>query len=73
MIYGIKQTDVSTGIEYDYIGVLYPEGTVGNEGHYFFNAVDIQKVYFVGYNDGERQKFINALAEFYSQKSPNQK
>ena len=67
MIYGIKQTDLNTGQEYDYVAVLYPEGNLGSEGHYFFNSTDIEKVYFVGMNDGERQKFIKSLEDFYSQ------
>lgn len=70
MIYGIKQTDTSTGTEYDYIGVLYPEGNLGNEGHFFFNGEDIQKVCFIGYRDSEWQAFITTLAEFYAQRGP---
>lgn len=69
MIYGVKQTDGSTGTVYDYIGVLYPEGSLGSEGHYFFNAQDIERIYFVGFNDAERQAFIEALDEFYAQQS----
>lgn len=40
MIYGIKQTDITTGTEYDYIGVCYPEGNLGEDGHFFFNHSD---------------------------------
>lgn len=68
MIYGIKQTDASSGLDYDYIGVLYPEGNLGNEGHFFFNSTDIEKVYYLGLNDGERQAFITKLEAFYQQK-----
>lgn len=68
MIYGIKQTDTTTDKEYDYIGVFYPEGNLGNEGHFFFNSSDIEKIYFVGLNDRERQEFIHNLELFYSQK-----
>jgi len=71
MIYGVKQKDISTGTEYDYIAVLYPEGNIGDEGHYFFNAGDIERVYFTGMNDGERQKFIAALTEFYAKEESN--
>ena len=45
MIFGIKQTDNSTNIEYDYIGVLYPEGNIGENGQFLFNHEDIQNVY----------------------------
>ena len=41
MIYGVKQTDGKTGTEYDYVGVLYPEGSLGREGHFFFNHSDV--------------------------------
>lgn len=67
MIYGIKQTDITTGMEYDYIGVFYPEGNLGDEGHFFFNSTDIEKISFVGLNDAERQKFIGDLEQFYQQ------
>lgn len=66
MVYGVKQTDITTGKEYDYIGVFYPEGNLGDEGHFFFNSTDIEKVSFVGLNDTERQKFISDLEKFYS-------
>lgn len=68
MVYGIKQTNVADGVEYDYLGVLYPEGNLGNEGHFFFNSADIEKVYFLGLNDAERQSFIADLERFYAQK-----
>lgn len=67
MIYGVKQTDITTDTEYDYIGVFYPEGNLGDEGHFFFNSVDIEQVFFVGLNDDERQKFIKDLEQFYRQ------
>ena len=73
MIYGVKQTDNASGMTYEYIGVLYPEGNLGNEGHYFFNAQDIERVCFVGFNDGERQTFITALEGFYAQQQENDK
>ena len=33
MIYGIKQTEQETQQEYDYIGVVYPEGNMGAYGN----------------------------------------
>lgn len=68
MIYGIKQTNMDSQEEFDYIGVLYPEGNLGDEGHFFFNAEDIEKVFFVGMNDGERQTFLSKLEKFYEEK-----
>lgn len=65
MIFGVKQTDNETGIEYDYISVLYPEGNVGEVGQYLFNHSDIAEIYFRGYEDEEREGFIEALDKFY--------
>lgn len=31
MIFGVKQTDAENRIEYDYMGVIYPEGNLGKE------------------------------------------
>ena len=68
MITGVKQTDEDgKGREYDYIGVLYPEGYVGPDFQYLFNQEDIVKIYFRGYEDGERDGFINQLAALYEQ------
>ena len=64
MIFGIKQTDNDSKIEYDYIGVLYPEGNIGEGGQFLFNHSDIQKVFFKGYEDEERGEFLEKLDEF---------
>ena len=66
MIFGIKQTENSTGKEYDYISVLYPEGNMGEAGQFLFNHSDIEKVFFQGYKDTEREEFIEKLEEYYS-------
>lgn len=66
MIYGIKQSQVTdTEKEYDYIGVLYPEGNMGEKFQFLFNHEDIQSVIFRGYEDIERQKFIKNLETVY--------
>ena len=68
MIYGVKQTDMSSGIEYDYISVLYPEGNMGEAGQFLFNHSDIDEIYFRGCEDEERDRFIDKLARFYENK-----
>ena len=68
MIYGVKQTDKSSGIEYDYISVLYPEGNMGEAGQFLFNHSDIDEIYFRGCEDEERDRFIDKLARFYGNK-----
>lgn len=67
MIYGIKQTDNTTETEYDYISVLYPEGNMGEAGQYLFNHEDIEQVYFKGYEEEEREEFLENLSEFYGE------
>lgn len=65
MVFGIKQTDKATGKEYDYIGVVYPEGNLGDEFQFFFDHENIDQVFYRGYEDEERDKFIVKLAEYY--------
>lgn len=65
MIYGIIQTLGDEKKEYDYIGVPYPEGNMGQEYQYLFYHNDVEQIYFRGYEDIERQEFIFNLNEFY--------
>ena len=67
MVCGIKQTSVEDEKEYDYIGVMYPEGFIGGEYQFLFNHEDIETVYFNGYEDEERQNFINNLSSYYKE------
>ncbi len=68
MTFGIKQQDMRTGTEYDYLGVIYPEGNIGQGGQFFFNHADIEQVFFTGFADEERETFIEKLYEHYQQK-----
>lgn len=65
MIFGIKQTDKGTNIEHDYIGVVYPEGNLGEELQFFFEHDSIDEVVFKGFEDKEREIFIDRLAAYY--------
>lgn len=65
MIYGVKQSNMETKEEYDYIGVLYPEGNIGTNSQFLFNHDKIEKVLFRGYEDESREKFIDKLDKFY--------
>lgn len=67
MIYGVAQTDNDTGVEYDYIGVLWPEGNIGEDTQFLFNQSDVKEVLFQGYETTERRDFLQGLVEFYSQ------
>ena len=66
MISGVMQSDASgDGKEYDYLGVMYPEGHVGEGFQYLFNQEDIKMVVFRGFEDAEREAFLKRLEEFY--------
>lgn len=69
MIFGVKQTDEETNVEYDYIGVVYPEGNIGKGGQFLFNHENIEKVFFKGFEDDERKDFIEKLSGFYKNSS----
>ncbi len=70
MIFGIIQSEVGNPEnEYDYIGVPYPEGSMGDEHQYLFYHKDIEEIYFRGFEDIERQVFIDALVEYYNSES----
>ena len=65
MVFGVKQTNRDGNLEYDYIGVMYPEGNVEEVGQFLFNHEDIDQVFFRGFEDPEREEFIEHLDEFY--------
>ena len=58
MIYGRKQMHVETGEEWDYLACLYPEGNINEEFMYLFNHDQIDKVYYLGYEDEEEIRFV---------------
>lgn len=69
MVFGVKQTKGDTGELYDYIGVIYPEGNIGKQGQFLFNHEDIEKIFFRGYEDEERQVFLDKLESYYNRKN----
>ena len=66
MIYGILQSDRDDkhSEEYDYIGVPYPEGNMGQDYQYLFNTHNIDKVIHRGYEDSEREDFLSRLEDY---------
>ena len=48
-------------IEWDYIGCLYPEGNISEEYMYLFNHDQIDKVFFMGYQDEDEFEFLKKL------------
>ena len=67
MIFGVKQINKATDIEHDYLAVVYPEGNMGDGTQFFFDHDAIEEVFFRGYEDEEREEFVNRLAEYYDQ------
>lgn len=68
MINGIMQADkglLRKQKKYDYIGVLYPEGHISDKFQYLFNHEDIDKIIFRGFEDTERNQFIDKLIKLY--------
>lgn len=66
MIFGIIQSDQDedTSEEYDYIGVPYPEGNMGQEYQFLFNNDAIEQVVFRGFEDKEREQFLLNLDNY---------
>lgn len=52
MVFGIIQSvQENPDQEYDYIGVPYPEGNMGQDYQYLFNHADVEQVFFRGFED----------------------
>ena len=66
MIIGIKPVDTTNNAMYDYLAVPYPEGFVKDNLTFFVNHDKIDKVIARGYEDEEREDFINRLEEYYN-------
>jgi len=61
------QSDANgNGEEYDYLGVLYPEGHIGDQFQYLFNHSDINEIVFRGFEDSERISFLEKLSKLYN-------
>lgn len=72
MIIGVLQVMNDNPEEvYDYIGVPYPEGYIGAENVYAFQHDDINDVIFKGYQNPERDEFVE-LAEIIMKKAEEQ-
>jgi len=72
MVIGVMQTEEGTGDEYDYLGVIYPEGNLGEEGRFLFDHKNIDEVVFRGFEDEERDQFIINLDNFYANRGKSQ-
>jgi hypothetical protein len=70
MVFGIKQSGSSGGsdVDADYIGVLYPEGYMGEQYQYLFNHENIEEIVYRGFEDSERDTFLQNLSGIFSKR-----
>jgi hypothetical protein len=61
MIYGRKQKQLSNNVNWDYVGCFYPDGNIDENHQFLFNHNQIERVYFIGYQDDEELEFHNIL------------
>ena len=62
MIVGISQVrNLDTIQEYDYVGVIYPLGVIGERSFIFFNNSDINDLLFQGYSNPEWEEFLEIV------------
>ena len=67
IIIGVLQVNAKENKIYDYLGVPYPEGYIGETNNFLFSHEDNNDVVFVGYDNPEREKFMNAMKILYEQ------
>lgn len=67
MIFGVCQTQLEENKDFDYIGVVYPEGNMGEGSQFLFNHSDIEEIVFRGYEDEERDNFLEMLNSYFEE------
>jgi hypothetical protein len=71
MIIGVMQKQVDSDKTWDYCGCYYPEGVLDPEKLFLFDASQIERLYFIGLQDGEGMAFIEKLGQLAEQESTN--
>ena len=61
MIIGVKQKQADSDKVWDYSACLYPEGVIDPDRLFLFDAEQIERLYFVGLQDGEGLMFLDRL------------
>ena len=62
MIVGVKQKQVGSDKVWDYSACLYPEGILDPDKLFLFDNEQIERLYFVGLQDGEGLAFMKKLS-----------
>ena len=63
MIVGVKQKQANSEKVWDYSACLYPEGILDPEKLFLFDSEQIERLYFVGLQDGEGLAFLKKLSQ----------
>lgn len=63
MIVGVKQKQADSDKVWDYSACLYPEGILNPDMLYLFDTEQIERLYFVGFQDGEGLAFLSRLSQ----------
>ena len=66
MIYGVKQKESNTDKIWDYVACLFPEGNIDLEHTYIFNHEQIERVYFIGFQDIEELEYNQKISEYFN-------
>lgn len=67
MIIGLLQRD-EEGNEYDYVGLMHPEGYINHESFFLFNQEDINRIIFIGCINADTQVYFSELKEIMKNK-----
>lgn len=69
MITGRLQREASdkNQTQWDYSACLYPEGNLGPESSLLFNHEQIERVYFIGFQDTEELEYNKKISEYFSE------
>ncbi|WP_261304026.1 DUF4176 domain-containing protein [Paenibacillus andongensis] len=66
MITGRVQKEVGQDAKtWDYCSCLYPEGNINPEQSFLFDHEQIERVYFIGFQDEEEFAFMDYLKQLY--------
>lgn len=57
---------------FDYTACLYPQGFFSSEGYILFNHKDIEKIWFIGYQDEDYEEYHKYLNEIDVDEESNQ-
>lgn len=66
MVIGRLQTKVGDNEEtlFDYSAYLYPEGNLESGQMFLFNHADIERIYFVGFQDEEGLAYSKRISDY---------